>query len=213
MRKRGSTLVVLLILLPATAGTVQIYRCTATDGAPSYQDHPCKASQRQSTLSLADAPISSSPQPRPVAIAPATAATIVASAPASPPVVLPTIYACTRYDGQRRYLSDTLPAPYAVPLGALGYPGQSLDRAYSPPGGLGMSAPEQARPPRVGGPLIAGAYVEVRDRCHPASRAQVCGALRSRYDANHEQLRMAFPSDKPPLQRREDTLNAQMKGC
>ncbi len=206
---------VLLLLTPA-AHAVQVYRCLARDGAVSYQDKPCPAQQKQSTVSLQDAPTVSSIPQSPSSTAPPAVSASVASAAelAPPPMPLPAMYACTRYDGQRKYLSDTLPAPYAVPLGAQGYPGQSLDRAYGYPDRLGMSAPEEARKPPVrGGPLIANAYVEVQDHCVPATREQVCEELHRRFDANHEKLRMAFRSDKPPLQALEDELNAQLKGC
>jgi len=65
----------------------------------------------------------------------------------------------------------------------------------------------------LGGPLISNAYVQVQDDCQPAPRAQVCDELRHRYDANHEKLRMAFPSDQPPLEQRERELRAQLSGC
>ena len=205
----------LVLLLPLSVHAVQVYRCAARDGAVSYQDKPCPARQKQSTVSLQDAPIVSSiPQPPVSAAAPVAGASSASTYQPPPPAPLPPMYACTRYDGQRKYLSDTLPAPYAVPLGAQGYPGQSLDRAYGYSDRLGMSAPEEARKPPVrGGPLIANAYVEVQDQCVPATRTQVCEELRRRYDANHEKLRMAFPSEKAPFQQREDQLNAQLEGC
>ncbi len=204
-----------VLLIATSAHAVQVYRCVARDGAISYQDKSCPAHQKQSTVSLQDAPIVSSiPQPPASAAAPAASASAAPTYQPPPPTPLPVMYACTRYDGQRKYLSDTLPAPYAVPLGAEGYPGQSLDRAYGYSDRLGMSAPEEARKPPVrGGPLIANAYVEVQDHCVPAPRAQVCEELQRRYDANHEKLRMAFPSEKAPFQQREDQLSAQLKGC
>jgi hypothetical protein len=199
---------------PRVAGAVTVYQCTATDGAVTYQDKPCPAHQRQSTLELSDAPIVT---PAPIASTPPPPSAGTAPAPvaeASPPPPLPTMYACASYDGEKQYLSDTLPGPYPVPLGVLGYPGQSLDRAYGGRNRLGMSAPEEARTPRIGrGPLIANAQVMVRDHCVPAPPSQVCDELRRRFDANHEKLRMAFPSEKAPFQQREDQLNAQLKGC
>jgi hypothetical protein len=207
-------LLALLLLAPA-AHAVQVYRCTSSRDAGSYQDKPCTGHQKQSTISLQDAPVVSSvPVPAVSAAPPASFAGAASLYVPPPPPPLPAMYACTRYDGQRKYLSDTLPAPYAVPLGAEGYPGESLDRAYGHADRLGMSAPEEARKPSIrAGPLISNAYVEVRDHCVPAPRAQVCEELQRRFDANHEALRMAFPRDKPPLQAREDGLNAQLKGC
>jgi len=208
------SLTIALACTPRVAAAVTIYKCTAPNGAVTYQDKACPARQRQSTLELSNAPIVT-PAPAPVVTARApTPATSVAQAPAAPPSPLPTMYACTTYDGEKKYLSDTLPVPYPVPLGALGYPGQSLDQAYGGRDRLGMSAPEEARRPTIGrGPLIANAQVMVQDPCVPAPRSQVCDELRRRFDANHAKLRMAFPSEKAPFQQREDALNAQLKGC
>lgn len=199
-------------LAPAAAA-VTVYKCTAPDGALTYQDRPCPARQRQSTLELSDAPIVA-PAPVPVTtIAPPPAASAAPIAE-TPPPPLPMMYACTTYDGEKNYLSDTLPRPYPVPLGALGYPGQSLDQAYGGANRLGLSAPEEAGKPTIGrGPLIANAEVMVHDHCVPAPHSQVCDELRRRFDANHEKLRMAFPSEKAPFQQREDQLDAQLKGC
>lgn len=199
---------------PRVAAAVTVYKCVAKDGAVTYQDKPCRARQQQSTMELSDAPIVT-PVPAPITTSsePTPAATI-ASPSALPPPALPTMYACTTYDGEKKYLSDTPPAPYPVPLGALGYTTPSLDQAYGGRNRLGLSAPEEARKPTIGrGPLIANAQVMVRDHCAPAPRSQVCAELRRRYDANHEKLRMAFPSEKAPLQQREDALNTQLKGC
>ncbi|HET7557875.1 MAG TPA: DUF4124 domain-containing protein [Rhodanobacteraceae bacterium] len=210
----GALLLIVFGCAPRVAAAATIYKCSAQDGAVTYQDKPCPARQRQSTMEFSDAPIvTPAPPPIVAASAPALAATVPPAPVASPPP-LPTMYACTTYDGDRKYLSDNLPAPYPVPLGALGYPGQSLDQAYGGRDRIGLSAPEEARKPAIGrGPLIANAQVMVRDRCVPAPRSQVCDELRRRFDANHEKLRMAFPSEKAPFQQREDHLNAQLKGC
>ncbi len=207
------SLTIALACTPRVAAAVTIYKCTTPDGAVTYQDKACPARQRQSKLELSNAPIVT-PTPAPVVTARApTPTSSVAQAPAAPPP-LPMMYACTTYDGEKKYLSDTLPVPYPVPLGALGYPGQSLDQAYGGRDRLGMSAPEEARRPTIGrGPLIANAQVMVQDPCVPAPRSQVCDELRRRFDANHAKLRMAFPSEKAPFQQREDALNAQLKGC
>lgn len=196
------------------AVAVTIYKCTATDGAITYQDKPCPAHRRQSTLELSDAPIVT-PVPAPITSTPSpVVSTLPAPTAVPPPSPLPTMYACTSYDGEKKYLSDTLPSPYPVPLGALGYTTPSLDQAYGGRDRLGMSAPEEARKPKIGrGPLIANAQVMVRDHCTPAPRSQVCDELRRRFNTNHEKLRMAFPSEKAPFQQREDELNAQLKGC
>jgi hypothetical protein len=210
-----ASLLIVFGCAPRVAAAITVYKCTAMDGGVTYQDKPCPANRTQSTLELSDVPIVT-PAPAPVeSTAPMSAST--ASAPAAaplPPPPLPTMYACTTYDGEKKYLSDTLPRPYPVPLGVLGYPGQSLDQAYGGPDRIGLSAPEEARKPTIGrGPLIANAQVMVQDHCVPAPRSQVCDELRRRFNANHEKLRMAFPSEKAPFQQREDQLNAQLKGC
>jgi hypothetical protein len=211
----GASLLIVSGCAPRVAAAATIYKCTAQDGAVTYQDKPCPAHQRQSTMEFSDAPIVT-PAPPPIVAAstPEPAATIAPPPAASAPSPLPTMYACTTYDGEKKYLSDNLPAPYPVPLGALGYPGQSLDQAYGGRNRIGLSAPEESRKPMIGrGPLIANAQVMVRDHCVPAPRSQVCDELRRRFDANHEKLRMAFPSEKAPFQQREDQLNAQLRGC
>jgi hypothetical protein len=211
----GASLLIVFGCAPRVAAAVTIYKCTTTDGAVTYQDKPCPAHRHQSTLELSDAPIVT-PAPAPIAsAAPAPASTTPRQAAVPPPPSpLPTMYACTTYDGEKKYLSDTLPAPYPVPLGALCYPGQSLVQAYGGRNRIGLSAPEESGKPTIGrGPLIANAQVMVQDHCVPAPRSQVCDELRRRHDANHEKLRMAFPSEKAPFQQREDELNAQLKGC
>ena len=207
-------LIIAALCAPAAAQAVQVYRCIAGDGAVSYQDKPCAPRQKQSTVSLENAPtVSSLPQPAASTTHPAPIATVAPAPQMPPPSPLPTMYACTRYDDQQEYLSETMPGPYSVPMGALGAPGKSLDQAYGGADRLGMSAPEEARKPMVGGPLLANAYVQVQDECHPAAPAQVCEELQRRFDANHEKLKMAFPSEQPPLQQREDQLRSQMQGC
>ncbi|HXS73165.1 MAG TPA: DUF4124 domain-containing protein [Rhodanobacteraceae bacterium] len=202
-----------LACAPSGARAFEVYRCTAADGAMTYQDKPCPAHQRQDTIILSDAPIVTPAPAPPTSTAPAPAATMLPPL-ATPTAPLPMMYACTTYDGEKKYLSDTLPAPYPVPLGAMGFPSRSLDQAYGGRDRLGLSAPEEARKPMIGrGPLIANAQVMVQDHCAPAPRSQVCDELRHRFDANHAKLRKAFPSEKPPFQQREDELNAQLKGC
>src|SRR5689334_2132410 len=68
-----NALFALLLLAPA-ADAVQVYRCVSRDGAVSYQDKPCPARQKQSTVSLQDAPIVSSVSAPPISVAPARVA-------------------------------------------------------------------------------------------------------------------------------------------
>jgi len=75
-----------------------------------------------------------------------------------------------------------------------------------------MSAPELSKP-RVGGPRIATGMTEVQDTCLPATQAQVCGYVQREYDDNHHKLRMAMPHEQPPLERREQQLQDQLRNC
>jgi Domain of unknown function (DUF4124) len=213
-RLPASLCLALGLLCLAGAAWAQVYRCTSPGGPVSYQDTPCPRRQRQQVMDLSTAPASTAPaatagaEPLPAATAPIE----VSAAPAAAP--LPAMYACRDYDTGRPYLSDNLPPPREVPLGALGYPGESLARAYGA-GGVGPSAPELARKPRLNpnGPLIANAMVEVQDPCVPATPAQVCGELQRRLDANHEKMRMAFPRERAPYEQRERQLQAEMQRC
>jgi hypothetical protein len=122
------------------------------------------------------------------------------------------MYACVGAVNGKHYLTRSPPPPYLAPLGAMGYPPQSLSQAYGAPGGAGMSAPEFAHP-RIGGPPIAAGMTEVQDYCQPASNAEVCRFVQKQYDANHRKLRMAMPSEAPPLEQRERQLQDQLRNC
>ncbi|SRR5579875_116104 len=204
------------LLGPAGIACAQVYHCTAASGAASYQDTPCPPGRRQQVVNLpargADTP--SSPAAATSSPSPAAGASAAAVMPPAVVPPLPTMYACRNYDTGERYLSDNLPPPHQVPLGALGYPGQSLSRAYGA-NGVGVSAPELARKPVLNpdGPLIANAMVAVQDPCVPATPAQVCDELQRRFDANHRKLRMAMPREGAPYEQREQQLQAQMRGC
>lgn len=123
------------------------------------------------------------------------------------------MYACVGAINGKQYLTRSPPPPYLAPLGVMGYPPQGLSQAYGAPGGAGMSAPEGAPKPRVGGPRIATGMTEVQDFCLPATHAQVCQFVQKEYDANHRKLRMAMPHEQPPYQQREQQLSAQLESC
>jgi hypothetical protein len=202
----------LLVWLPLGAHA-QVYRCTAANGSVSYQDRACAAGRKQKILDVPSrAPAGYAPA------APATAAPPAASAPPPQayvppaPMPLPEMYTCVGAVNGNQYLTSSPPPPYLVPLGVLGYPPQSLSRAYGAPGGAGMSAPELAKP-RIGGPRVATGMTEVQDYCLPATHAQVCAYLQREYDANHRKLRMAMPHEQPPLEQREQALQDQLRNC
>lgn len=192
----------------------QVYRCTTANGSVAYQDHACASGQKQTVI---DVPSRAPPGyvPPPAATAPE-----VAAGRASPPPVyvppapspLPVMYECVGAVNGNRYLTSAPPPPYLAPLGVLGYPPQSLSRAYGAPGGAGMSAPELAKP-RIGGPRVATGMTEVQDYCLSATHAQVCAYVQREYDANHRKLRMAMPHEQPPLEQREQRLASELKNC
>ncbi len=122
------------------------------------------------------------------------------------------MYLCVGAVNGKHYLTHSPPPPYLAPLGVMGYPPQSLSRAYRTPATTGMSTPEFSKPP-IGGPRIAAGMTEVQDFCLPATRAQVCGYVQSEYDENHRKLRMAMPHEQPPLERREQELTDQLRNC
>lgn len=207
----GLLAVLPLAFAPAHA---QVYRCTAANGPVSYQDHVCARGQVQKVLDV--------PSRSPLGYVPPSVSSVLpaASTPlptpyVSPPLLppLPVMYACVGYVNGKRYLTRTPPGPYLAPLGVTGYPPQTLSQAYGAPGGAGVSAPEVAPKPRVGGPSIAAGMTEVRDACVPAPHAEVCGYVRREYDQNHRKLRMAMPSEQPPYEQREQQLVAQLKNC
>ena|SRR6185437_4178237 len=193
----------------------QVYRCAASNGSVSYQDRACAAGQKQKTIYVPSRapPGYVPPAPATVAAPEAAASSLPPRNPAAPaPSPLPMMYACVGAVNGEPYLTRSPPPPYLAPLGVMGYPPQSLSQAYGGPGGAGMSAPELSKP-RVGGPRIATGMTEVQDTCLPATQAQVCGYVQRDYDDNHRKLRMAMPHEQPPLERREQQLQDQLRNC
>ncbi|HJP96964.1 MAG TPA: DUF4124 domain-containing protein [Rhodanobacteraceae bacterium] len=193
----------------------QVYQCTAANGATSYQDRACAPGQKQKLINVpGHAPPGYVP-PSVATAAPAAATANATPLPAyvPPPAPLPALYACVGAVNGKRYLARNPPPPYLAPLGAMGYPPQTLSEAYGAPDGAGMSAPEGAPKPRVGGPPIAAGMTEVQDACAPAGQAETCGFVQREYDENHRKLRMAMPHEQPPLEQRERELQDQLRNC
>lgn len=195
----------------------QVYRCTTSHDDIAYQDRPCPRGARQEVLNLPSrappgyAPPASTASAVPPAedtVPPASTAYVP---PASP---LPVLYACVGAVNGKRYLARQPPSPYLAPLGVMGYPPQSLAQAYGGRGGAGVSAPEAAPKPRIGGPSMAAAMTEVQDACVPATHVEVCAFVQREYDDNHQKLRAALlPSEQEPLRRRELQLQDQLRNC
>lgn len=209
-----------LVVMVIAAGTLgfcgaraQVFKCTAANGAVSFQDHACARGQRQTMIDVPSrAPPGYVPPPAATTSSPSAAASAPAPAYVPPPSPLPVMYLCVGAVNGKHYLTRSPPPPYLAPLGVMGYPPQSLSQAYGSPGGAGMSAPELSRP-RVGGPRIATGMTEVQDFCLPATQAQVCSYVQREYDENHRKLRMAMPHEQPPLERREQALTDQLRNC
>ncbi len=194
----------------------QVYKCINPQGVIAFQDRACAGGDQQTVLQLA-------PQPAPLASAadatPASDGSV--ESPSAPSVAmplrrtLPTLWACTRYDGEHYMSTNGISQSYAVPLGVLGYPGLSLGEAYGA-GHLGNSAPSGKSPPIAapgGRSSISASYTWVQDQCLPASIAQTCKYLHEQYDSNHTILRRAAKAEQPALDVHERELRDQLTGC
>ena len=198
-----------LVALPVTAGTA--YQCTDANGRQTFQDKPCSGKQRQQVLQLDDS--------QPAMPAPPAAAELSlpdAAPPPPQPAFIPpppTMFGCLRAtDGKPYTNSNGNPQPYQVPYGMLGAASLPLAQVYGAPNGAGASAPELNRG-RISPGLVANHFVWVQDQCRQLTRAETCSALRDAFDDNEEKLRRAFKSDQPPLEKREQELRDQLRGC
>lgn len=206
----------LLLLLavtgaPAVAGTV--YKCSGADGQVIYRDTPCAKTQRQQTLQLPDDTTVPSP-PASATARPDSPPPVATPSPPSTPGVPPVqLYQCRHaVDGSLYVSRNGNPPPFRAPLGMLGALSTPLGEVYGSPNHAGISAPEANRG-RVAAGLVAGNYVWVRDRCRPLSVPETCNELRDEQEQNARKLQRAFKSDRPPLQRRDDELQAQLARC
>lgn len=210
MQRVPALLLLLAVSGPASAGTA--YKCSGAGGQVSYQDAPCAKTQQQQTLQLPNETTTAVPPAVPTASTPAVVDEVPV-APAEPAAPLVQLYRCMHaVDGSTYVSSNGHPQPFLAPLGMVGAIPTSLSQAYGAPGGAGISAPEANRG-RVGSRLIAGSYVQVQDQCRPLNVPEICHELRAEYEQNARQLRRAFKSDQPPLQRRESELHAQLTNC
>ena len=209
---RPSALLLLLAMnTPAVAGTV--YKCSGTDGRAIYQDAPCAKTQRQQILQLPDDTTAPSP---PVSVATTPDRPPLVATPVPPPtpgVPLVQLYQCRHaVDGSLYVSRNGNPPPFRAPLGMLGALSTPLGEVYGSPNHAGISAPEANRG-RVSAGLVANNYVWVRDQCRPLSVPEICSELREEQEQNARKLQRAFKSERPPLQRRDDELQAQLAHC
>jgi Domain of unknown function (DUF4124) len=209
---RGFFFLLLLMPLPAKAGAA--YKCTAASGAVVYQDAPCARGQRQETLDLPQdlGPAPAPPASAPDADAPGRAEPIAPTAPV-PATPLPAMFVCLKATDGKSYISENGdPQPYLVPFGILGAAPRPLSQVYGPGGGGGASAPELNRG-KTNPNLVGNNFVWVQDQCRPLSFSETCRALRDDYDDVERKLSRAFKSDRPPLEKREARLLAQLPNC
>lgn len=213
--RRLALLPLLLLPLGATpAVATTVYKCTGGDGRVVFQDKPCGRAQRQETIPLGDpGPTTPPPAPAPPPSSDDREATPPPLPPPPPSAPLPNLYACTRAtDGKAYFSRNGNPEPYLAPFGVLGAVQLPLSRVYGPGGGGGISAPEVNRGKVTSG-MVSGSYVWVQDQCRPMSFEETCHALQDDYDDNARKLRRAFKSDRPPLERRDEELRAQLTNC
>ena len=191
------------------------YKCVDARGAITFQDQPCRAGTRQSTIALPD----SEPPPPPNSTD-APAAIVATSPPVTevpppPPIPPPAFYLCTRYDGSR-YISDTGEGGSAlVPLGVLGVPNRSLADAYGGRNGIGVSAPGLRTIPHVPAAKVPFGDMDtwIDDECHPAAPREACAYLRNALDENTSKLRRAFSDTEAQLKAEQAELQQRMRGC
>lgn len=144
-----------------------IYKCAGTDGAIQYRDTPCPAGTGLPAPRVDPGPAYPPPQP-PAASAATPASAAVATghaAPALPTPPPPQLYACERYDGQERYVTDDpVPRRYQVPLWAV------------------MSDADR----------MGAAYTWVEDRCRAMTLPQQCAHWNARRGEIGPRRRLAF---------------------
>jgi len=197
-----------------TAATA--YKCIGAKGAISFQDQPCRAGEKQATLSLPDSEpaataTTDAPPPPPTRMPPREPPT-----PAPPPQnPAPTFYICARADGSR-YMSETgQGGSSAVPTSITGVAGQSLADAYGGPNGIGVSAPGLRQIPHKPAASVpfGGTYMWIDDQCHFAQPAEACGYLRSELDKVNAKLPHSFSDEEPQLKQQQSDIRERMRGC
>lgn len=205
----------LLLAGAPLAARAQVYRCTGSGGSVAFQDHPCAEDQRQTIVNVPSRGPPGYVPPAPATTMPPSSTDLLPPPRHVPPPAapLPVLYACVGAVNGKHYLARRPPPSYLAPLGVMGYPPRSLVQAYGRAGGAGMSAPEAAPKPPLGGPPVAGMLTRVRDYCVPATQVQACAFVAREYAANQHQLNLAMQHEQPPLQRRAEKLDAQLRNC
>ena len=221
---RGLLLLALAVLALgacASASAQTVYKCSGAHGQLIFQDAPCAKDLHQRVLHLhVPAPppgVSAASSPVSAPAAPAPAPT-VAAAPAAAPARtyrIPQLYQCVRATDGKAYVSrNGHPPAYRVPLGILGAFQMPLAQTYGGPDATRRAASDPTLAHgRITPGLVAGHYTWVRDRCRPMRVDEICAHLGRRLEQTESAIDKAFQSDRPPLQRKADTLRSEMAGC
>ena len=212
-------------LLPGSAQALSVFRCTASDGAITFQDRPCPRGAQSRIIELPDQP-DQPDQPDRAAASAAPAVTREAASTASPsqrerapapsdPPAAPAAVVCTREDGSR-YLSESGRGDrQAVPLAMLGVPSQSLAGAYAGRDGIGISSPGLRQPPTDASPgaQLGALYVWREDPCERLSGAPLCAYFDSRVADAERRLRLAFSDTAEAVRHELDGLRERAATC
>lgn len=212
---------IVLFFAAASAHAGTAYKCVSAQGAITYQDHACTSGDRETQIEIQTAYSAPKPDAPPGDDAPAAPPVAAKPPPAAPRPArpLPPLWMCTRPEDGKQYVStDGVVQPRLVPLGVLGVPGKSLAQAYGP-GGIGVSAPELAKPSiATPGKLspqaaAAGDYTQVQDTCVEATPSQTCDYLRSELDRLQTKLKRAFKDVRSELEPRADEIEDELYSC
>jgi hypothetical protein len=219
MRVLVAALVGLLILVSpcGCAFATTVFRCVGGDGVVRFQDIPCLSGEQGQRIEMAE--------PRVAAEPPRQAASVIETrnagqppelpeqAPASDPVIFATL--CTREDGSQ-YLSDSGRGErYAVPLGMLGIPRESLADAYAGRTGIGVSAPGLRAVPsdHTGRDSLGAVYTWVEDPCVRINSRQLCEFLGGRIVDAERRLRLAFSDTSAQVKAELEGLRRRASSC
>ena len=187
------------------AGEVTIYRCLASGGKISLQDHPCPKEAHQDVREMIrpqDPPPRS--QPSIIRTQPTPTPTEVRIVHVRDPQPL---YECSTYDG-RTYLSQSgIPEQRFVPLWVLGRDPFTMNDGFVNVGGPAPIPP----PGSSSGPIIYPLGTWIQDRCLRLPQAEVCQRLRDRQDELGTRIFNAQPSDRVRYERERQGLIEQLR--
>ena len=188
------------------AGDVTIYRCVASGGKISLQDHPCPKDAHQDVREMIRP---TDPPPRPQSIAKTAPARM--QAPVEIRIVhvrdSQPLYECRSFDGQTYLSQSGIPQQRFVPLWVLGY------HAFDDGGSFAdVGRPAPGPPP---GYLANGQFdtpgTWIQDRCERLPQAEVCQRLSARKDELGTRIFNAQASDRVRYERERQGLVEQLR--